>query len=260
MPSVTTVAIFGATGSNGRLAVEVALGKGLRVRAVSRSASRARRILGEHPDLEIVEADGTDLDAVRRIVDGVEGVILAHGKDSAPESVNYGVIATALDALAQAEGPSPHLSLMSAIAVTQNVPAWAEVLEWRRRGERLIRASQVPYTIIRPGWFDGHSPGDDRVILEQGDRTPLNAMRGVSRRHIAEALVESLFTGSANYRTVEIFSGPGEPVTDWDGLFAATDVDPAASIDGVHDLTGLPLEHEPPVVLDDLARLRRTGR
>ncbi len=254
------IAIIGATGSNGRLTVDVALERGMVVRAASRSAIRARRILGERENLEIVEADGTDPAAVAGVVDGVDAVILTHGKDSAPEAVNYRVIATVLEALANRGAPSPHLSLMSAIAVTQNVPAWAEVLEWRRRGERLIRASRVPYTIIRPGWFDGHSPGDDRAVLEQGDRTPLNAMRGVSRRHLAEALVESTLNQAANYRTIELFSGPGEPITDWGALFARTDVDPAGSVDGVHDLTGLPLEHEPPRVLEDLRRLSRTAR
>ncbi|AGF73272.1 NAD(P)H-binding protein [Corynebacterium halotolerans] len=256
---MTTVAIIGATGSNGRLTVDAALDRGLTVRATSRSAGRAHRILGEREGLEILEAEGTDPAAVTAVVDGVDAVILTHGKDSSPEEVNYGVIAAVVKAFKQLGERRPHVSLMSAISVTQNIPAWAEVLEWRRRGERLLRASGLPYTIVRPGWFDGHSPGDDRAILEQGDRTPLNARRGVSRRHIAKTLVESVLTDSANFRTVELFSGPGESVDDWDLLFNRADVDPAGSIDGVHDLIGLPLEHEPTRFLTDLDRLRRSG-
>ena len=176
-------------------------------------------------------------------------VVLAHGNDAAPES-NYRVIAAAVETL-PAGTPG---SLMSAIAVTQDIPAFSEILEWRRRGERLLRASALWHTIIRPGWFDGHSPGDDRPEMEQGDATPLGAMRGVQRRHIAAALVEAVRTPAAARRTLELFSGPGEPIDDWPEAFAALDADTADRLDGVHDPAGLPLAEEPAAVRDALRK------
>jgi uncharacterized protein YbjT (DUF2867 family) len=34
--------------------------------------------------------------------------------------------------------------------------------DWKRRGERLVRASGLPYTIVRPGWFDYNDAGQHR--------------------------------------------------------------------------------------------------
>ncbi|AGS35575.1 NmrA family protein [Corynebacterium maris DSM 45190] len=251
-PPPTTLAIVGATGSNGRLAVAHALDHGLQVRAVNRSTRRARRVLGGHlddPNLTLHEADATDARQLAPVVDGVDAVVLAHGNDAEPES-NYRVIATAVETL---PAGTP-VSLMSAIAVTQDIPAFSEILEWRRRGERLLRASALRHTIIRPGWFDGHSPGDDRPEFEQGDATPLSAMRGVRRRHIAAALVEAVCTPAAAGRTLELFSGPGEPVDDWPEAFATLEADTSDRLDGVHDPTGLPLSGEPASVREDLRK------
>jgi uncharacterized protein YbjT (DUF2867 family) len=247
-----TLAIVGATGSNGRLAVAHALDHGLKVRAVNRSARRARRILSAHlddPNLTVHEADATDVRQLAPVLEGVDAVVLAHGNDAEPES-NYRVIAAAVETL---PAGTP-VSLMSAIAVTQDIPAFSEILEWRRRGERLLRASALRHTIIRPGWFDGHSPGDDRPEMEQGDATPLGAMRGVQRRHIAAALVEAVRTPAAARRTLELFSGPGEPIDDWPEAFAALDADTADRLDGVHDPAGLPLAEEPAAVRDALRK------
>ncbi len=252
----TTLAIVGATGSNGRLAVAHALDHGLQVRAVNRSTRRARRVLGDHlgdhlddPNLTLHEADATDARQLAPVVDGVDAVVLAHGNDAEPES-NYRVIATAVETL---PAGTP-VSLMSAIAVTQDIPAFSEILEWRRRGERLLRASALRHTIIRPGWFDGHSPGDDRAEFQQGDATPLGSMRGVRRRHIAAALVEAVRTPAAAGRTLELFSGPGEPVDDWPEAFATLEADTSDRLDGVHDLAGLPLAEEPASVREDLRK------
>jgi uncharacterized protein YbjT (DUF2867 family) len=44
-----------------------------------------------------------------------------------------------------------------------------QLLDWKRRSVRLVRASGAPYTIVRPGWFDHVAPGDGRLVFEQGD-------------------------------------------------------------------------------------------
>jgi uncharacterized protein YbjT (DUF2867 family) len=55
-----------------------------------------------------------------------------------------------------AEGGPRHAGAL-AIGVTNrdgNYNRQAEAHDWKRRGERLVRASGLPYTIVRPGWFD----------------------------------------------------------------------------------------------------------
>ncbi|MFF1385404.1 NAD(P)H-binding protein [Arthrobacter sp. NPDC058288] len=42
--------------------------------------------------------------------------------------------------------------------------------QWKLRGERLVRASGNPYTIVRPGWFDYNQPGQRKIVMLQGDR------------------------------------------------------------------------------------------
>lgn len=241
--AVTRIAVVGATGSNGRLAVDYALSLGLKVRAGTRSPRR----LAPREGVDVVKTDALVPDQVASLIDGCDALILAHGDDAKPEN-NYRIIAAAV-AVAPPEMP---IALMSAISVTQDVPAFSDVLDWRRRGERLLARSRRKYAIIRPGWFDGHSPGDDRIVLEQGDRTPLRSMRGVRRRHIAEALVEAVRTEEASSRTVEIFSEPGEPVIDVHALFGECAPDPVGSLDGVSDPAGLPLSDEPARVREDL--------
>jgi hypothetical protein len=44
----------------------------------------------------------------------------------------------------------------------------ARALDWKRRSERLVRLSGVPYTIVRPGWLD-NGPAGRHVTIEQGD-------------------------------------------------------------------------------------------
>jgi NAD-dependent epimerase/dehydratase len=178
----------------------------------------------------------------------VDAVILVHGDDSRPEGVDYGVVPALLGAL---NGRRPHVALMSSINATDASGPYADLLTWKRRGERLLRASGLAYTIVRPGWFDAVEFADDRPVLAQGDTA---RMGGVRREHVAQTLVEAVLTPSASGRTVEVFSGPGSPVSDWDALFAATQADAPGSLDGALDPPNLPLDGEPARVVADLER------
>ena len=62
---------------------------------------------------------------------------------------------------------------MTAIGVTNREGDYnrqTEAHDWKRRGERLVRASGLPYTIVRPGWFDYNKPDEHRLVFLQGDR------------------------------------------------------------------------------------------
>ena len=65
------------------------------------------------------------------------------------------------------------IRLMTAIGVTNREGDYnrqTEAHDWKRRGERLIRASGLPYTVVRPGWFDYNEPDQHQLVLLQGDR------------------------------------------------------------------------------------------
>jgi hypothetical protein len=129
-----------------------------------------------------------------------------------------------------------------------------EAHDWKRRSERLVRASGRPYTIVRPGWFDYNAPNEHRLVLLQGDRRqagdPSDGV--VARRQIAQVLVRSLTSPEADRKTFELLAAAGAAQPDLGPLFAALDADPPGSLDAVHDPANMPLAEEPQRVRDDL--------
>lgn len=116
------------------------------------------------------------------------------------------------------------------------------LMNWKRRGGRILRASGLPLTIIRPGWFGSNEP---RAILQQGDSQEYGP---VAVQHVATAaLIAGLeYPG----HTVELFSGPGAPVTDWGSAFGAQHKDAPRALDGAGDPANLPEASEPKVCAD----------
>ena len=188
---VTTVLVVGSTGQTGRVVVATALEHGLQVRALARDLTRARRLL---PGGEIIEGDLTDAGTLADAVDGVDAVIFTHGATGgrgAYKRVDYGGVAHVLQALG---GRRPRIALMTSINITTTTSGpYADLMSWKRRSERLLRASGAPYTIVRPGWLDTGSPNDQQLVLAQGD----TGTGAVSRRQVAEVLVRSLITKEA---------------------------------------------------------------
>ena len=100
------------------------------------------------------------------------------------------------------------IALMTSIGVTNRDGSYnrsTEAHDWKRRSERLARASGLPYTIVRPGWFDYNGPNEHQLVLLQGDtRQAGNSSGGViARRQIAEVLVHSLNSDQAERKTFE---------------------------------------------------------
>lgn len=117
-----------------------------------------------------------------------------------------------------------------------------------------MRASGLPYTIVRPGWFDYNGPDEHRLMLLQGDTRQSGGPSdgAVARRQIAELLVRSLSLEGAMRKTFELVATKGQAQSDFDALFAALDVDPPGALDGVRDAPNQPVEKEPQRVRDDL--------
>ena len=255
-----TVLVVGATGSIGRLVVEEAVRKGDAVRALARDLRKARRLL---PDAEVVVGDLTRPETLTAVVDGVDAIVFTHGSDgggkAAAERVDYGGVRSVLAALG---GRSVRIALMTAIGVTNREGEYnrqTEAHDWKRRGERLVRASGLPYTIVRPGWFDYNKPDEHRLVLLQGDRRHAgDSSDGViARRQLAEVLVASLTSDGALRKSFELVARKGPAQHDLDEEFARLDADVPGALDAVHDLPNMPLQEEPPGVRRDLEMLSR---
>jgi uncharacterized protein YbjT (DUF2867 family) len=252
------VLVVGATGSIGRLVTEEALRQGHSVRALVRDIGRASSL---PDDVERVVGDLTRPETLTAAVDGIGAIVFTHGSDgggkTGAERVDYGGVRNVLTANA---GRQVRIALMTAIGVTDRLGSYnrsTEAHDWKRRGERLVRASGLVYTIVRPGWFDYNDRDQHRLVMLQGDtRHAGNTSDGVvSRRQIAEVLMHSLSSEAAERKTFELVAERGPATTDFDALFASLDPDPAGALDGVRDADNMPSADEPARVREDLQRL-----
>ena len=246
-----TVLVVGATGSIGRYVVACALDHGYRARALVRDGGKAHAF---PPDVEIVVGDLTRAEALSQAVAGIDAVIFTHGSygnPTAAEAVDYGAVRNVLAAL---DGHMVRIALMSTIGATDRKGSH----DWKRRGERLVRASGFPYTIVRPAWFDYNKPDENRLLMLQGDKalagSPADGV--IARRQLAEVLVRSLRSEEALRKTFELHAERGEQQEDFDPLFAALEPDAAGTLDGARDPANMPLDEEPQTIRDALATLR----
>jgi uncharacterized protein YbjT (DUF2867 family) len=262
-PSLT-VLVVGATGSIGRLVVEEAVRKGHAVRALARDLRKAQQLF---PDVDMVVGDLTRPETLAAAVDRVDAIVFTHGSDgsgkSAAERVDYGGVRNVFTALDRRS--SVRIALMTAIGVTNREGDYnrrTEAHDWKRRGERLLRVSGLPYTIVRPGWFDYNKPDERRLVLLQGDRRHAGDSGDgvIARRQIAEVLVASLSSDAALRKTFELVAEQGPAQLDLDALFALLDPDPPDALDAVHDVTNMPLEDEPQRMRQDLDAVKKSPR
>ena len=257
MTRPSSVLFVGATGSVGRLAVAEALRRGYRVRALVRDASRA----GLPQGAELFEGDLTSVESFTRALDDIDGIVFTMGSHVSAamiERVDYGAVRNALIAL---NGRKVRISLMTAIGITNmDTPRNRQYRnhDWKRRSERLVRASGNEYTIVRPGWFDYGSPDDRRLVLLQGDsrRTGSPTDGAVPRDQIARTLVDALDCPDATGKTFELIAEHGDEQPDLTPLFAALEPDFPGSLDGVHDDDNFPPSAQPERVLADLRRIQ----
>lgn len=245
------VLIVGASGSIGVLAVAQSFRKGYETRALVRDPAQKKLFpLG----VQVVVGDLTRAETLHEAVDGATGIIFTHGiggnDPKGSEQVNYGAVRNVLSVL---NAPA-RIALMTAVGVTKLSVGH----DWKRRGERLLRASGLPYTIVRPGWFDFNAPDQQRLVLRQGDTHWAGAPSDgvVSRKQIAQVLVASLTSPAANRKTFELVAEQGEAQADLEPLFSALPIDPADGYDAIRDRDNLPIAKEPPAVVRELEAMR----
>jgi uncharacterized protein YbjT (DUF2867 family) len=243
-----TILVVGATGSVGRYVVAEAIAQGYETRALVRDASRANKLaIGA----TVVVGELTRAETLADAVDGIDAVVFTQGSSygdaAAAESVDYGAVKNVLEVLG---GRPVRIALMTSIGVTRR----GNTHDWKRRGERLVRASGNDYTIVRPGWFDYNDESQLEITLLQGDtRHAGSPADGVIARHqIARVLVDSLASEEANHKTFELVAETGPAQDDLAPVFAALDRD--TTIDGVRDLANMPADAEPASVRADLTK------
>jgi uncharacterized protein YbjT (DUF2867 family) len=246
-----TVLVVGSTGSVGRHVVAEAVRQGYDTRALVRDAARAGRL---DPAATAVVGQLTKPETFVDALVDVDAVVFTQGSSYgdavAAEAVDCGAVKNVLAALG---GRKVRIALMTSIGVTKR----GGTHDWKRRSERLVRASGNAYTIVRPGWFDYNDDDQLEITLLQGDtRLAGSPADGVIARHqIARVLVDSLASDAADHLTVELVAEHGPAQDDLEPVFARLDKDLPGTIDGVRDQNNMPAASEPDRVRADLDAL-----
>jgi putative NADH-flavin reductase len=192
-----SVALFGATGGTGSQVLEQALEAGYGIRALVRDPTK----LDQRDGLTLIQGDVLDQSAAERCVEGSGAVVCVLGTRPGADPV-------------EARGTEHILAAMHKqgvrrlIAVTSmgvgdsihQVPAFFRVLmkltlkrimQAKEEQERLIMASGLDWTIVRPGGLtDGPRTGSYRSGLDKS----IKATR-VSRADVADFIVRELANG-----------------------------------------------------------------
>lgn len=249
------ILIAGATGSIGLHVVNIATEMGHQPVALLRSR-RKIKLLPRGTD--IFYGDVSMPETLTGLPKDIDAIIFTLGSDGqgriGARAIDYGGIRNILRVF---RGSAVRISLMTTIGVTERLSSWnqnTEVHDWKRRAERLVRASGLSYTIVRPGWFDYNNEHEHKIVMLQGDKrhtgTPEDGV--ISRQQIARVLVTALSNDAAKNKTFELMAIRGAEQQDLTPLFAELKTDNPHKNDGILDPDNMPLSEEPESIINEL--------
>ena len=187
------------------------------LRALVRDEAAARAQLGE--GIEYVNGDLRDAASLAGAADGAQFVVSAVGSSARkdptniPERVDYGGVKNLVD-VAKAAGVKQFV-LISSMGVTQPDHMLNRILNnvlaWKLKGEDHLRASGVPYTIVRPGGLTEAPGGAQAIVAAQGDKPmdPKAPPLMIPRADVATVVVRAIGNPAAVGKTFEITGTAG---------------------------------------------------
>lgn len=153
-----TVAVTGATGFVGQAFLDAAEDAGIEVRALTRRAMRRRR------GVEWQRGDLSNRTALSKLVERAEAVVHIAGVVNTPDPAGFhlGNVAGTLQLIEAAIAAGvPRIVFVSSLAARE--PKLSAYGASKRKAERLVAASGLDWTIVRPPAIYGPR---DREILE----------------------------------------------------------------------------------------------
>lgn len=145
-----TILVVGATGMLGRPVAERLAAQGRDVRLLVRDPARARAMLGDR--FAYAEGDVGDPDSLARALDGCRAVHVNLRGRTVAELARVEVDGTEAVARAAARAGVGRLTYLSGAGIEAADPALLPV-RIKQAAEAAIRASGVPYTILRASHF-----------------------------------------------------------------------------------------------------------
>ena len=200
------IALFGATGGTGRQVLDQALAQGHQVTALARDPGKLESRTG----LTMIPGDVLDQAAVDACIDGADAVVCVLGSRSGSEPVEARGTERILAGM-QTRGVRRLIAVTSmgvGDSVDQVAPFFRaimkltlkRIMQAKEEQERLIMASGLDWTIVRPGGLtDGPRTGHYRAGLDKD----IKATR-IARADVAEFVVRQLTDDTYLRRTPAI--------------------------------------------------------
>lgn len=136
------ILILGATGMLGQPVTCCLVDKGYRVRVLTRSVEKARRIFGN--TAEIVEGSAVDRDSIRTALAGCDAVHINLTQESELTATQHVIEHAAGSGLER-------ITYVSATTACEE-NRWFEMVDVKMRTEEILRCSGIAHTIFCPTW------------------------------------------------------------------------------------------------------------
>eukprot|EP00850_Spirogloea_muscicola_P008988 SM000049S16759 [mRNA] locus=s49:540199:544748:- [translate_table: standard] len=219
------VLVVGASGRTGRMIVENLVAKGVPVRAVATNITR-QRYLRQLQGVELVEADLTRYEMLKRAIGDCNAIICAIGYRPSPldpfgpYKIEYEGVANLVSA-AKNNGNIDKFVFVTSIGVSNllnPLNLFGGITFWKRQAELYLQRSGLTYTIVRPGGLKSETSKQRVfvfkldvyffVLLDQNasvvlKRADSQIMGAITRGQVAEVCVEALVLDKASDKIVE---------------------------------------------------------
>jgi uncharacterized protein YbjT (DUF2867 family) len=198
--TIMNIALFGATGGTGRLVLTQALAQGYEVKALARKPEGLAQAQGsgDPGHLTVIAGDVLDPTPVNACIHGTEAVICVLG--TRPGATPIEAAGTAVILAAMQQQGVRRLIAVTSLGVGDSkdqIPlvfrlvmqlTLKKIMAAKEEQERLIMASGIEWTIVRPGGLtDGPQTGSYRSGLDKS----ITAAR-ISRADVADFVLRQL--------------------------------------------------------------------
>ena len=214
------VLVAGANGQSGKPAIALLKEQGYRVRAMVRDPAK-----GADLGVDVVVADVTKPETLPAAMKGVDFVIstVATGRGGqTPEQLEFHGIAN-LATAAKAAGVKQFVLMSSMNAGNQDMTLFLnakmdKVLIWKGEGEKALRASGVPYTIVRPGGLQREACQAGKVGLKIAADDGVT-IAPVCRADVAAVMVAALGNKDTIGKTFQVQTDAAAQPMAWTSVF-----------------------------------------
>jgi len=217
--------VAGATGLTGRIIVNKLIKTGVKPLVLVRNLEKAQNLFGDA--VEFHQGDLREPETLLSALSGIKTVISAVGTrtpvgKNCPKKVDFEGVANLVHA-AELKNVQRFI-LISSIAVTHPehpLNCFGKILDWKFKGEEVLRQSGLNYTIIRPGGLKDNSTTGHALFFDQGDQ--ISGM--INRSAVAEICLNALQYPQSHCTTFEAIETDQPGRSDWIKLF--TSLEPA---------------------------------